>query len=95
VKTALTSLTGQCGQSYSTVLCAKNEKELKMENGEKFGFTTDHTDHEHMLLADFVYVRLQDCYVHVPTKRVYTADEIDRLFPPVSVLTDENSSSCH
>jgi hypothetical protein len=43
-----------------------------------------------LFLADFVYARLQDCYVHVPTKRVYTADEIDRLFPPVPVLPDEN-----
>jgi hypothetical protein len=42
-----------------------------------------------LLLADFVYFRMQDCYVHVPTKRVYTADEINRLFPLVPVLTDE------
>ena len=42
-----------------------------------------------MFLADFVYVRAQDCYVHVPTRRVSTACEIDRLFPPIPELTGE------
>jgi hypothetical protein len=58
---------------------------------------THHVQHDNdrLLLADFVYVRAQDCYVHVPTRRVYTASEIDCLFPPVPVLTDESSSSCH
>jgi len=46
-----------------------------------------------LLLADFVYVRMQDVYVHMPTKRIYTADEIDRLFPPIPVLTDEAEGS--
>jgi hypothetical protein len=42
-----------------------------------------------LFLADFVYLKPLDRYLHVPTRRVYTADEIDRIFPPVPVLTDE------
>jgi hypothetical protein len=42
-----------------------------------------------LLAADFVYVRLQNVFVHLPTKEIYTAEEIDRIFPPVPVLTDE------
>jgi hypothetical protein len=39
-----------------------------------------------LFLTDFVHVKQPDCYVHVPTGKVYTRREIDRLFPPVPVL---------
>jgi hypothetical protein len=42
-----------------------------------------------LFVADFVYVREHDVFVHLPTKEIYTADEIDRLFPPVPELTEE------
>jgi hypothetical protein len=68
------------------------EKNRKENSGEVYG-TTDLTDR--LLLADFIYVRDLNRYVHMPTCRVYTADEINRLILPVPVLADESSSSCH
>jgi hypothetical protein len=44
---------------------------------------------DELFLADFIYVRMQNVFVHLPTKEIYTAEEIDRIFPPAPELTDE------
>jgi hypothetical protein len=44
---------------------------------------------EKLFLDDFIYTKQQDCYVHVPTGKIYTRREINRLFPPVPVLANE------
>jgi hypothetical protein len=42
-----------------------------------------------LFLDDFVSLKGQDCYIHIPTGKVYTGREIDHMFSPVPVLTDE------
>jgi hypothetical protein len=49
---------------------------------------SDRRARQRYLLTDFVFVRDQGLYYHLPTREWWTADEIDGVFPPIPMLVE-------